>query len=129
MANARGEFRPGFNARNLWSMQTFYPAFPILNALRSESGWTHHRLLLQVEDAQARQWYADEAISQNWSSRTLERQLGTLYVERMLVGRLNPVDFRTSGLPEFGTSGLPDFGTSGHQDFRASGLRDFRTAS
>ena len=39
---------------------------------------------MRVENSQACNWYAQEAISQNWSSRALERQIGTLYYERLL---------------------------------------------
>ncbi len=81
------EFGKGFDERNLRNMRGLYNAFPIRNALRSELSWTHYRLLLRVEDAQARQWYLEEAISQNWSSRALERQIGTLYYERLLASR------------------------------------------
>jgi predicted nuclease of restriction endonuclease-like (RecB) superfamily len=49
--------------------------------------WTHYRRLLRVEKEAARQWYVNEAVRQNWSSRALERQIGTLYYERLLVSR------------------------------------------
>ena len=39
---------------------------------------------MRIESANARDWYTQEAISQNWSSRALERQIGTLYYERLL---------------------------------------------
>jgi predicted nuclease of restriction endonuclease-like (RecB) superfamily len=103
----------GFDERNLWYMRRFYLAFPILNAVRSESpgtkkraavrpesvvgspvpvlrpelSWTHYRLLLSVEDADAREWYANEAASQHWSTRQLERQIAALYYERLLASR------------------------------------------
>jgi len=32
--------------------------------VRSELSWTHYRLLLRVDDAQARTWYVDESASQ-----------------------------------------------------------------
>jgi len=64
------------------------------NALRSESpsrplrlSWTHYRLLLSVEDATAREWYMNEAASQQWSTRQLERQIAVLYYERLLASR------------------------------------------
>lgn len=44
-------------------------------------------LLLSVEDEQARQWYMDAAIASAWSSRQLERQISTLYYERLLASR------------------------------------------
>ncbi|MCX6937333.1 MAG: PDDEXK nuclease domain-containing protein [Verrucomicrobia bacterium] len=78
------EFGPGFDERNLRNMRSFYSNFPIWDALRSELSWTHYRLLLRVEETAARTWYMNEAAAQNWSTRALERQLGTLYYERLL---------------------------------------------
>jgi len=68
-------------------MRKFYVMFPNTNALRSQLTWTHYRLLLSVENEQARQWYMDEAIASAWSSRQLERQISTLYYERLLASR------------------------------------------
>ena len=79
------EFGRGFDATNLRHMRGFFLAFPIRDALRRELSWTHYRLLLRVDNAQARQWYMTEAATQNWSSRALERQMGTLFYERLLL--------------------------------------------
>lgn len=79
------EFGKGFDATNLRHMRGFFLAFPICDALRRELSWTHYRLLLRVDNAEARQWYVNEAVAQNWSSRALERQIGTLYFERLLL--------------------------------------------
>lgn len=81
------EFGKGFDERNLRHMRAFYHAFPIWNALRSELSWTHYRTLLKVESDSARQWYMNEAATQNWSTRALERQIGTLYHERLLASQ------------------------------------------
>ena len=78
------EFGKGFDASNLRYMRLFYQAFPIRDALRHELSWTHYRLLLRVESEPARQWYMNEAASQGWSTRSLDRQIGTLYYERLL---------------------------------------------
>jgi len=77
------EFGKGFDERNLRHMRAFYQGFPNWNALRTELSWTHYRALLRVSDAQARQWYMSEAATQNWSARALDRQIGTLYFERL----------------------------------------------
>lgn len=77
-------FGKGFDVSNLRNMRRFYQAFPIRDAVRLELGWTHYRVLLRVENSSAREWYLREAISQNWSSRALERQIGVLYYERLL---------------------------------------------
>ncbi len=81
------EFGKGFDERNLRHMRAFFQAFPIWDAVRSELSWTHYRLLIQVEDRQARDWYMVEAATQNWSTRALERQIGTLYYERLLASQ------------------------------------------
>jgi len=49
--------------------------------------WTHYRLLLRVEKPDARAWYLKEAADQNWSTRALERQINSLYYERLLLSR------------------------------------------
>jgi len=81
------EFGKGFDASNLRYMRLFYQAFPKCDALRHELSWTHYRVLTRVESDEARQWYMREAAVQNWSSRALERQIGTLYYERLLLSQ------------------------------------------
>lgn len=78
------EFGKGFDERNLRHMRAFYQAFPIWNAVRTELSWTHYRQLLRVQNEAARLWYMNEAAQQNWSSRALDRQIDTLYYERLL---------------------------------------------
>ncbi len=82
--NLTHEFGKGFDVSNLRYMRLFFQAFPKCDALRHELSWTHYRLLLRVENASARDWYMHEAAGQNWSTRALERQIGTLYYERLL---------------------------------------------
>ena len=79
------EFGKGFTVTNLKYMRSFYLSFPIGHALRDELSWTHYRLLLKVENPDARNWYMNEAAAENWSSRQLERQISVLYYDRMLV--------------------------------------------
>jgi len=81
------DFGKGFDERNLRYMRDFYQTFPNWNAVRSELSWTHYRRLLRVDNNSARLWYMNESASQNWSSRALERQINTLYYERLLASR------------------------------------------
>ncbi len=111
------ELGRGFDERNLWYMRSFFEAFPIVNAVRSQSpspatrsreghgvsrlheslptvpslrpelSWTHYRLLLRVQDSEAREWYLHEAADQHWSSRQLDRQISVLYYERLVTSR------------------------------------------
>ncbi len=46
--------------------------------------WTHYRILTRIENPKARDWYATECIASNWSVRALDRQIGSLYYERLL---------------------------------------------
>jgi predicted nuclease of restriction endonuclease-like (RecB) superfamily len=85
--NLTREFGKGFDERNLRHMRAFFLTFPIRNALRTELSWTHYRTLLRLESEAARQWYMNEAAAQNWSSRALERQIGTLYYERLTLSQ------------------------------------------
>ncbi len=84
------EFGQGFDATNLRHMRGFYLAFPIRDALRRELSWTHYRSLLRVQSEASRRWYMDEAAAQNWSSRALDRQIATLYHERLLLSTDKP---------------------------------------
>ena len=75
----------GFTETNLKYMRQFYRFFENSHSLRDELSWTHYRLLLKVGDEQARLFYMQETVDCNWSTRTLERQIGNLYYERMLM--------------------------------------------
>lgn len=81
------EFGRGFDERNLRHMRGFYLVFPIWDAVRTELSWTHYRNLLRIDSESARLWYVREAVNQNWSSRALERQIKTLYYERLLASQ------------------------------------------
>ena len=78
------EYGKGFTQTNLWYMRQFFMIFPILHALRGELTWTHYRLLLKVENENARNFYLNEAAETGWSTRQLERQINSFYYERLL---------------------------------------------
>ncbi len=81
------EFGKGFDDRNLRYMRAFYQAFPIWNAVRSELSWTHYRMLIKVENPDARAYYMEECAKGNWSTRQLERQINSFCYERVLSSR------------------------------------------
>lgn len=78
----------GFTKSNLYSFYSFYKCFPqIFHSVSGKStllSWTHYRTLLQVEDSTAREWYTNEAAEQNWSVRTLQRNISSQYYYRLL---------------------------------------------
>lgn len=82
------DFGRGFTVANLKNMRQFYLIFPNGYALRSELSWTHYRLLMRVENDNARQFYTDEAVKSQWSTRQLERQINTFFYERLLSSKL-----------------------------------------
>ncbi len=46
--------------------------------------WSHYERLLRVKDDDERDWYMMEAIGENWSVRTLDRNIGSQYYHRLL---------------------------------------------
>ena len=81
------EFGEGFRLSNLRNFRQFYFCFTeqeIRHTVCSELSWSHLRLLMRVEQSNARTWYANEAVTQGWSVRALDRQISTLFYERLL---------------------------------------------
>ena len=81
------DFGKGFDERELRKMRQFYLTFQIRDTLRPELTWSHYRRLISVEDNQARLWYMNEAADSVWSTRQLDRQISSLYYERLLASR------------------------------------------
>ncbi len=79
-----GEFGKGFDESNLRRMRQFYCTFPIRDTLCHELSWSHYRLLMRVADDSARAFYTEECAKSAWSVRQLERQINTMYYQRML---------------------------------------------
>jgi predicted nuclease of restriction endonuclease-like (RecB) superfamily len=97
------EFGKGFSETNIRSFRKFYIEFQhlaiqqavsaesiiqIQQAVSAKLSWSHYERLMRVENLQARQWYEQEAKEQMWSYRTLDRNISTLYYERMLMSQV-----------------------------------------
>ena len=67
------DFGEGYDERNLRYMGYFYSSFSIWNAVRSELIWTHYRLVMRIKEKHIRDYYIEECIKSNWSTRELER--------------------------------------------------------
>ncbi|MFT5466095.1 MAG: putative nuclease of restriction endonuclease-like (RecB) superfamily [Verrucomicrobiales bacterium] len=82
------EFGRGFSYPNLRNFRQFYLTYPSEEAksyaLRSKLSWTHHRLIMREEEPESRDYYLKECGAQNWSTRTLERQIQTQTYQRLL---------------------------------------------
>lgn len=86
------KYGKGFTKTNLYSYSQFYRLFPeIFHAVSGKSmpllSWTHYRILIQELNPNARAWYEEEAASQAWSSRTLQRNVSSQYYFRMLASQ------------------------------------------
>jgi len=81
------DFGKGFDERELRKMRQFYQVFKIRDTLRPELTWSHYRRLISVENEQARIWYMNEAADSVWSTRQMDRQISTLYYERLLASK------------------------------------------
>lgn len=88
------DFGKGFTVTNLKYMRQFYLTFPNGHALRGELSWTHYRLLIKVENERARQYYLNEAVNCQWSTRQLERQINSFSYERLLVSKNKNVSLK-----------------------------------
>ena len=81
------EFGKGFDITNLRKMRQFYCTFPIRDTVCLELSWSHYRVLMRIRDNQARQFYMEECAKAAWSVRQLERQIDTLYYQRILASQ------------------------------------------
>lgn len=78
------EFGNGFSVENLRSMRMFYLTFTIRYTLSTELSWSHYRQLIRIEEPKRREFYMNECVQAQWSTRQLSRQIHSFYYERLL---------------------------------------------
>ncbi len=81
------EFGNGFSYANLRNMRQFFLTYPdkeICYTLCSKLSWSHNRLIMRVQDSDARHYYLQEAAQEGWSVRQLERNIESHYYQRLL---------------------------------------------
>ncbi len=81
------EFGKGFDESNLRNMRRFYLTFSIRDTVCPELSWSHYRLLMRVANEKERMFYTQEAVKSGWSVRQLERQINTMFYQRILASR------------------------------------------
>ena len=85
------KYGKGFSFVSLYQFLAFFKRFKILYTVCPKSGmclgWSHYRVLLQVENPDAVRWYIDEAEAGTWSGRTLQRNISSQYYERTLLSQ------------------------------------------
>ncbi len=57
---------------------------PLYQVISPQLTWTHYKILLKIENLKAREFYMRESVLNNWSYRALDRQVNSLYYERLL---------------------------------------------
>ena len=81
------EFGKGYLARNLERMRRVYICFPISTTLSSKLSWSHYLELIKIEEENKRGFYLNEAINSRWSVRELQRQIGSMLYERLVLSK------------------------------------------
>ena len=91
------QFGRGFSQRNVEMMRLFYLLFPIAGSIpqtvSAEFGnpfplsWSHYVLLLRAKTPEARDFYHTEALRGGWTVRQLERQINTMFFERIALSK------------------------------------------
>jgi predicted nuclease of restriction endonuclease-like (RecB) superfamily len=95
------EGNTGFSKTNLKNMRNFvlnYPHAEFRQALPDQLTWTHHVVLLNIEELDKRQWYATQVIEHNWSYRQLKDQIQSSLYERQSTLAVKTTNF-TNKLP------------------------------
>jgi predicted nuclease of restriction endonuclease-like (RecB) superfamily len=83
----RNEFGTGFGERSLRDFRQFYLTFNELEfgtQCVPNLTYSHIRLIMRLTDKDAQKYYLTEAAANNWSVRTLDRNISTLYYQRLL---------------------------------------------
>ena len=81
------EFGKGYSYRTLREIRQFYLMFSDFEKWRTVSAkltWSHFQKVLRVSDEEARIFYLTEAAENMWSVRTLDRNISTLYYNRIV---------------------------------------------
>ena len=79
----------GFSAQNIWRMKQFYETYAgneKLSPLVRELPWTNNILIMVgAKTDEAREFYLNLSIKNNYSKRELERQLDSMLFERTMI--------------------------------------------
>lgn len=64
--------------------QTVSAELELAKMLPSNLSWSHYERLMRIKNVDERDWYMREAAGENWSVRTLDRNIGSQYYYRLL---------------------------------------------
>ncbi|HWA86900.1 MAG TPA: DUF1016 N-terminal domain-containing protein [Opitutus sp.] len=95
----------GISERTLRQCSQFYRFYPIRSA-RSELGWGHYRLLIQIDDGARRKTIETEAIRKHWTTRDLETRVRAFNAVALAPADPAPAQPAELLTPRRGTPGL-----------------------
>ena len=84
------EFGRGFGEKNLRRMVQFAETFPdaeIVAALLRQFGWTHFTMLIPMQNALKRDFYAEMCRVERWSTRALRQKIDGMLYERIALSK------------------------------------------
>jgi predicted nuclease of restriction endonuclease-like (RecB) superfamily len=94
------EFGKGFSERSIWQFRQFYQMFPEFEIVRTplaqselssnlqKLNWAQIQRIMRVSNPEARAYYLRETAENMWSYRTLDRNISTLYYQRLLSSQI-----------------------------------------
>lgn len=98
-------FGKGFSVASLKNIRQFFHIFPDLDELAKRCvanlGWSHLCLIMRVDNEKERQYYLQEAGSQNWSARLLARNIRSGYYHRLLSSQNGSINQQVDNSSEF----------------------------
>jgi predicted nuclease of restriction endonuclease-like (RecB) superfamily len=116
-------FGRGFGWRNLMQMRAFFLAWPQAKILQTPSAisstlfdvatkfalpWSAYVRLLSIKNLEARAFYETEALRAGWSVRQLDRQIGSLYYERIALSKNKAAMLEKAGVAEASDAITPE---------------------
>ncbi len=92
-------FGKGFSEGNLQNMRKFFNIFPEFpTQCVGNLSWSNIRTIMRIDNIQERTYYLQEASSQNWSARLLERNIKSGYYKRVLSSQVDAMDNTSQAL-------------------------------
>jgi len=79
------EYGRGFSEKSIRHMIRFFEAFPdekIVSSLLRQLSWTHFIAIIYLDDPLKREFYAEMCRVERWSTRTLQKKVGSMLYER-----------------------------------------------
>jgi len=84
------DYGRGFSEKSLRHMLRFAEAFPderIVSALMRQLSWTHFLSIIYLRDSLQRDFYAEMCRIERWSTRILQKKIGSMFYERTALSK------------------------------------------